>query len=87
MRATMPTNMEDMMYPSGQSTMAGNRMDRCAGCDATDVPLLACDDIQGPNATSDPSKRARCVLKKSFFTFAMTIRISYLFVLGFAPTV
>ena len=77
---TMPTNMEDttMMYPGGESAMAGTRMDRCAGCDATDVSLLACDDIQGPDGTSDPSKRARCVFRdKLSFSFPVFFFFSF----------
>jgi hypothetical protein len=56
----MPTTMVETMYTGGLST---NRMDRCAGCNASDVSLLACDDIQGPTGVSDPSKRARYVLR------------------------
>ena len=70
---TMPTR-EDMMYPGGPSLhLGGNRMDRCAGCDATDVSLLACDDIQGPTGASDPSKRQRWVL---CFRFVFSIEFS-----------
>ena len=34
---------------------------RCAGCNAVDVSLLACDDIDGNGTVSDPSQRARWV--------------------------
>jgi hypothetical protein len=37
-------------------------MNNCAGCSAVDVPLLACDDIDGDGTVADPSQRARCVL-------------------------
>ena len=34
---------------------------RCAGCSAVDVPLLACDDIDESGNVADPSQRARYV--------------------------
>lgn len=63
----MPTMEEVFVHPgvSGVPHVvqgAGN-MYRCAGCNATDVPLLACDDIDGNGTVSDPSQRARCVLE------------------------
>lgn len=57
----MPTSMEEM-YPGVPGTGGGalpGRLDRCAGCRATDVPLLACDDLDGKGAVTDPSKRER----------------------------
>lgn len=32
---------------------------RCAGCNATDVSLLACDDIDSIGGPTDPTNRAR----------------------------
>eukprot|EP00980_Cylindrotheca_fusiformis_P001711 scaffold388_cov114-Cylindrotheca_fusiformis.AAC.20 len=61
-----------MMYPGGPAAST-SRLDQCAGCNATDVPLLACDDIQGPTGASDPSKRARfcsnCMIGKKVRVF------------------
>jgi hypothetical protein len=57
--------MEEM-YPSGPLASASSRMDQCSGCLATDVSLLACDDIDGKGAATDPSQRARWVLRKRF---------------------
>ena len=62
----MPTSMEEM-YPAGPGggAVAGavaavpGRLDRCAGCRATDVSLLACDDFDGKGVATDPSKRER----------------------------
>jgi hypothetical protein len=55
----MPT-MEEL-YGSGPSAPPG-QMDRCAGCNASNVALLVCDDISyvdGKGAVADPSQRAR----------------------------
>jgi hypothetical protein len=40
---------------------SGGRIDfnRCAGCRATDVSLLACDDIDSIGGPTDPTHRAR----------------------------
>jgi hypothetical protein len=57
----MPSSMiEDaMMGPS--PTL---RLDRCAGCNAADVNLLACDDLDGKGGpVSDPSHRSRYVYR------------------------
>ncbi len=53
----MPT-MEEMY--GGPLALTGSRMDldRCAGCNATDVSLLACDDIDGKGAVNT-GQRAR----------------------------
>mmetsp|Transcript_14451 Transcript_14451/g.40234 ORF Transcript_14451/g.40234 Transcript_14451/m.40234 type:complete len:650 (-) Transcript_14451:164-2113(-) len=53
-------------------------MDRCAGCGAVDVPLLACDDIDGKGKDGlpvviDPSQRSRfcanCMIGKKVRVF------------------
>ena len=61
----MPTMAEDVAYgggpPPGIHRFPG-APDRCAGCNATGVPLLVCDDISyvdGKGAVADPSQRAR----------------------------
>lgn len=50
-RGSVPPPPQPMMPPSN----------RCAGCSAVDVPLLACDDIDGSGHVADPSQRARYV--------------------------
>lgn len=56
----MPT-MEDSYshLDAMQGGPAASAM-RCAGCSASDVPLLACDDMD-ENGTANPSQRARYV--------------------------
>lgn len=56
----MPT-MEEAYPRPGAPLHPPGGMNRCAGCSAVDVSLLACDDIDG-NGTADPSQRARWVV-------------------------
>ena len=60
---TMPT-MEEAYRHRGSSLPQQPMMalsNRCAGCSAVDVPLLACDDIDESGNVADPSQRARYV--------------------------
>ena len=60
----MPT-MEEVHYRGGPPPLGASNHhlgDRCAGCNATNVSLLVCDDISyvdGKGAVADPSHRAR----------------------------
>jgi hypothetical protein len=56
----MPSSMLEDAAMVGSSPSLG-RLDRCAGCNATDVSLLACDDLDGKGGPTDPSNRSRYV--------------------------
>ena len=55
----MPTE-HDSFPPETHSGLTDDQDDKCAGCNAEGVQLLACDDLDG-NGTADPALRARCV--------------------------
>ena len=58
----MPTMEEVYTHHGAHRHPLGVKSNRCAGCHAADVPLLACDDIDGDGFVADPSQRARLVL-------------------------
>jgi len=49
------------VQPQSQQLQMMGLPNRCAGCSAVDVALLACDDIDGSGNVTDPSQRARYV--------------------------
>ena len=53
----MPTE-HDSFPPETHSGLTDDQDDKCAGCNAEGVQLLACDDLDG-NGTADPALRAR----------------------------
>ena len=56
----MPSSMlEDGMMVGPPLSVV--RLDRCAGCNAADVSLLACDDLDGKGGPTDPANRSRYV--------------------------